>query len=201
MNNAAMKMYHARQKSELLGNLVDVLPDMPLEQFENELIQISNGRLNFAREEVDQTLTGEKIHVNMRLSVAPGYEDSLAKVIVSTIDITERKRAEETLKEKEWLLSEAQRIGHIGSWSYDIATDTLKYSDEMYHLLDISKEGFQHNSEGFLGVIYASDRPMVAKWMEDIRAGGQTRELAVAEAQLSLIRPGNQRALLGRPRT
>ncbi len=177
VNSAAMKVYHARQKSELLGNLADVFHNLPLEQFENELIQVANGRLNFEREEIDHTLTGEKIHVNVRWSVAPGYEDSLAKVIVSTVDITERKQAEETLREKERLLSEAQRIGHIGSWSYDILTDTLIYSDEMYRLFDVSPEEFQHNSEGFLGLIYSSDRPMVAKWMEGIQSGRQTREL------------------------
>ena len=97
VNNAALKLYHARKKSELRGTLADVLHAMPLAQFETELMQVANGRLNFEREEVDHTLTGEKIHVNVRWSVAPGYEDSLAKVIVSTIDITERKRADEKL--------------------------------------------------------------------------------------------------------
>jgi PAS domain S-box-containing protein len=106
VNSAAMKVYHARQKDELLGNLADVLPAMPLEHFEHELVQIANGRLNFEREEVDQTLTGEKIHVNIRWSVAPGYESSLAKVIVSTVDITERKEAEEEIKKQ---LAELQR--------------------------------------------------------------------------------------------
>ena len=98
VNNASMKLYHARQKSELLGSLADIFHIMLPEQFESELIQITNGRLNFEREQVDQTLTGEKIHVNMRWSVAPGYEDSLAQVIVSTVDVTERKLAEEQIQ-------------------------------------------------------------------------------------------------------
>jgi PAS domain S-box-containing protein/putative nucleotidyltransferase with HDIG domain len=93
------------------------------------------------------------------------------------LDITERKQAEEVLREKERLLSEAQRIGHIGSWSYDILTDTLQFSDEMYRLVDTSPQDFQHSKAGFLSLIYASDRPMVAKWMEHIRAGRQVEEL------------------------
>ena len=98
VNNASMKLYHARQKSELLGSLADVFNIVLPEQFESELIQIAQGRLNFEREQVDQTLTGEKIHVNMRWSVAPGYEDSLAQVIVSAVDVTERKQAEEQIQ-------------------------------------------------------------------------------------------------------
>lgn len=97
--------------------------------------------------------------------------------LVVAQDVTERKRAEEALQEKEQLLSESQRIGHVGSWSYDITTDTLQYSDEMYRLFDISKETFQHNREDFLSVIYSADRPTVAKWMQVIIAGRQVKEL------------------------
>src|SRR6266498_1893501 len=89
----------------------------------------------------------------------------------------ERRRAEETLREKERLLSEAQSIGHIGSWSLDILRDSLQFSDEMYHLLDISPSEFQHNSRGFLNIIYSADRPAAAKWMDEIKAGRQTKEL------------------------
>jgi len=60
VNNASMKLYHARQKSELLGSLAEVFRIVLPEQFEAELIQIANGRLNFEREQVDETLTGEK---------------------------------------------------------------------------------------------------------------------------------------------
>ena len=93
------------------------------------------------------------------------------------LDITERKQTEEALLDKDRLLSDAQRIGHIGSWSFDIPTDTLQYSDEMYRLLDASPEEFQHNSTGFLSLIYASDRPAVASWLEEIKAGRQVKEL------------------------
>jgi response regulator RpfG family c-di-GMP phosphodiesterase len=89
----------------------------------------------------------------------------------------ERSRAEEALREKEHLLSEAQRIGHIGSWSFDIVNDTLQYSDEMYRLLDISPKDFQHTREGFLNLMYSADRPIAAKWMDEIKAGRKTKEL------------------------
>ena len=103
-------------------------------------------------------------------------DDRDAALVVAQ-DITERKRAEEALQEKEHLLSEAQRIGHIGSWSYEITTDTLQYSEEMYRLFDISKEKFQHNQEEFLSLIYSADLPTIRNWMEGIRAGRQVKEL------------------------
>ena len=95
VNSTSVKLYHARSKAELIGSLTEVMPVIPVEQFERELIRIASGRLNFELESVDDTLTGEKIHVSLRWTVAPGYEDTLARVIVSTIDITERKHAEQ----------------------------------------------------------------------------------------------------------
>jgi response regulator RpfG family c-di-GMP phosphodiesterase len=89
----------------------------------------------------------------------------------------DRRRAEQELKEKERLLSEAQRIGHIGSWRYHIPGDTLQFSDEMYRLLDASPEIFPHTIQALLGLVDSEDRPAAAAWVDQIRAGRRVGEL------------------------
>lgn len=89
----------------------------------------------------------------------------------------ERRRAEEALRENERLLSEAQRIGHIGSWSLDLATNTLHFSDEMYRLLDTSPQDFVHTIEALVELVFTTDRPTVARWIDNIRTGRPTREI------------------------
>ncbi|MDQ2692713.1 MAG: GAF domain-containing protein, partial [Chloroflexota bacterium] len=89
----------------------------------------------------------------------------------------DRSRAEQQLREKEKLLSEAQRIGHIGSWSYDIRLGTLQFSDEMYRLLDVSPVRFEHTIDAFLNLIYSEDRPATQEWINLIRSGRMVREL------------------------
>jgi PAS domain S-box-containing protein len=49
-------------------------------------------------------------------------------------DITERKRAEETLRASEEDLRESQRIAHVGSWRLDLATNQVVWSDELYKM-------------------------------------------------------------------
>ena len=50
------------------------------------------------------------------------------------IDITERKRAEAALAEKELRLREAQAIAHVGSFHWDVADNTVAWSDELYRI-------------------------------------------------------------------
>ena len=49
-------------------------------------------------------------------------------------DITERKRVEEALRQNQQALNEAQRLAGVGSWQWDARTDTVIWSEELYHL-------------------------------------------------------------------
>jgi two-component system, cell cycle sensor histidine kinase and response regulator CckA len=49
-------------------------------------------------------------------------------------DITDRKRAEEALRHREMELKEAQRLAQVGSWEWEVSTDTISWSDELYRI-------------------------------------------------------------------
>jgi PAS domain S-box-containing protein len=48
-----------------------------------------------------------------------------------TVDITERKNNEESLRWKEFELKEAQRLAGVGSWHWEPETDTVVWSEEL----------------------------------------------------------------------
>lgn len=73
------------------------------------------------------------------------------------VDITERKQAEDILRNSEINLAEAQRIAHIGSWEWDMLTGALKWSKEMYRVFDISPETFDGKPESVLKVLHPDD--------------------------------------------
>lgn len=90
-----------------------------------------------------------------------------------------RKEAEEALRENERLLSEAQRIGHVGSWSLLLANETLQLSEEMYRLLDMTKEEFNHQLDDLLKLVYSTDRPSIQGWIDNLRNGFKAHELDI----------------------
>jgi PAS domain S-box-containing protein len=51
-------------------------------------------------------------------------------------DIEDRKRAEEKLGRSEAYLAEAQRMTHTGSWAWNVRTDALFWSQEIFRIYD-----------------------------------------------------------------
>jgi len=58
-------------------------------------------------------------------------------VAVHFHDVTDRKQAEERLRRSEAQLAEAQQLAHIGSWSWDLETDAIDWSDEHYRIVGL----------------------------------------------------------------
>src|SRR5262249_38988801 len=54
--------------------------------------------------------------------------------VACVTDITERKHAEDALRQREVELGEAQRLAHIGSWFWEAETDALVASDELLRI-------------------------------------------------------------------
>ncbi len=97
VNNATLKLLGTDNKEKLIADFNRLFNKQSLEVFREELITLAQGGLEFQSETVLLKHTGEKIHAVLCLRVAPGYETCLGKVMISLLDITDRKRAEEQL--------------------------------------------------------------------------------------------------------
>jgi PAS domain S-box-containing protein len=90
-----------------------------------------------------------------------GAEGAVVGVGVIVVDITERKRAEATLRHSQARLAEAQRIGNIGSWEWDLASGALTWSDQLYRMMDKDQADFLPTHEWFLAHLHPDDRQRV----------------------------------------
>lgn len=106
VNKATLMLFGAQSKKELLEGLGRVFTDRSLDAFKEELVALAEGQRVFEIETEHRTLAGEIKHVSIHLRVAPGAEDSLNKILVSILDVTERRRAEEELRQNRSFLTQ-----------------------------------------------------------------------------------------------
>ncbi|NTU75356.1 MAG: diguanylate cyclase, partial [Anaerolineaceae bacterium] len=98
VNKAAVKMAHAPDKSRLIGSMDQLFGSKIPVDFIQELVSVAEGKTEFDWEGVNYRLDGEQLVVSMRWSAAPGYEETLSKVLLSFTDITEQVHVQETLR-------------------------------------------------------------------------------------------------------
>jgi PAS domain-containing protein len=84
-----------------------------------------------------------------------------------TREISRCGSIEAELLEREARLKEAQRVAHVGSWDYNITTDSLRWSDEMCRVFGVTQEDFGGSYEAFLDAIDEEDRERVDKAYTD----------------------------------
>lgn len=120
LNRATIELYKAKNKNDLLRNVGKIFCDESLTGVVDEVLHIAEGVYDFEGETVNQTLDGQKINVFLHWAVAPGYEDTLSRVIISIIDITSQKKAEEAIR-----ISEARYRGLVENQTAIISREDL----------------------------------------------------------------------------
>jgi len=112
------KIITTKSKAIAISNLAKRMMGTPIPPYELE-IQTKDGEKGWG--EVNAT----------RIS----YEGKPANLTIFR-DITERKKAEEVLWEEQRKLKEAQRLGRIGNWDYDVDSQRIVWSDEVFVLYE-----------------------------------------------------------------
>jgi diguanylate cyclase (GGDEF)-like protein len=97
-NRKSVELFQAQTKDALVLHRVMIFRDVLVRHFRDELVDLWQGRFEYARKGVCYSLMGDPMDVDMRWVVLPGCEADLSHVLVAVTDITAQKRAEDHLK-------------------------------------------------------------------------------------------------------
>jgi PAS domain S-box-containing protein len=128
--NPAFERIFGYGLDELRGkNIVDLLPtpesrDVILRRMRSD----STASFEITATRKDRSL------VTAEITARPMTYQGRAARVVTVHDVTARRRAEAELRRREAQLAHAQAIAHMGSWDWDITTNSLTGSDEMYRI-------------------------------------------------------------------
>jgi PAS domain S-box-containing protein len=88
--------------------------------------------------------------------------DGHRAILAVAQDITERKQTERALRASEESLKRAQTIAQLGDWTWDLQTNKLRWSDEMYRIFGVDQASFTGDpSEVITTIIHPDDRERV----------------------------------------
>lgn len=108
------------------------------------------------------TKYGEKLFttwINIRLSET--------RSLGIGIDITERKKMEESLRERELLLNQTQEVASIGSYKFDFTKGKLSGSNVFYSLLGVDSS-FNTEKEKWISILHKDHRKDIVAYVEEI---------------------------------
>ena len=99
----------------------------------------------------------------------------------TTRDISERRQAEQQLRRSEALLKNAQRIGKIGGWEWDVDSQELFWTEETYSIHDFDPDdipsgGWEHVTRS-MECYEKEDRPRIRLAFERCVDTGEPYEL------------------------
>ncbi|MBW4681173.1 MAG: PAS domain-containing protein [Microcoleus vaginatus WJT46-NPBG5] len=126
---------------------------------------------------------GFYVWANLTLSLVRDVSGSPQYAISILEDITERKQGEETIRQREIemqsmvsLLAEAQKVAHVGWWEFDVVTQAVNWSDELFRIVGLEPSQPPPNFSEYLRMVHPDDIKVVTKAVKQVVNEGQSYE-------------------------
>ncbi len=111
-----------------------------------------------------------EITVNNMLDVA-----EVGGVVTYCKLIDDRKRWEEAWRRSEARVRQAQAVARVGTWSADLVTGHVEWSDERYRILNVEPGGATPTFATLLEAVHPDDRAALEEQRRLLHTGGRTQ--------------------------
>jgi PAS domain S-box-containing protein len=164
--NSAAERVFGWTRDEMLGRT-----DMPMVQDSRKdegaqlRATLRDGQGFSGYETVRQRKDGTLIDVSIAAAPVRDASGQVVSYMVVYSDVSERKLQEARL-------AEAQKLAHIGSWEWDLVSNRVTWSDELYRLWGLEPGSEQLTYESYLASVHPDDRGLVEAKVRQAYADG-----------------------------
>jgi PAS domain S-box-containing protein len=111
-------------------------------------------------------LPGDKVkYIKTYGHVVRDESGSAVRIIGINYDITNQKLSENLLREREFWLSESQKVGRVGSYIFDIQKSQWSSSDVLDDLFGIDKD-YDRSLEGWNNIVHPDDKQLMLDYVQ-----------------------------------
>jgi len=116
----------------------------------------------FAEEDVEffKILAGQ---LAIAIENARLFQEAQLHALQMEAKVEDLERGADALRKSQARLSEAQRIGRMGHWEWDVVQDKLEWSEEIYRIFGVASSGFGGTYEALLQLVHPEDRGFVRR--------------------------------------
>ena len=160
VNESAVRQYGWTRAQLLSMNVLDLLPPDDHPAFLEELLtRHPDGSGTGPARRHHRTRDGVLLTVEVQTNPLP-FEGRRGMLLVAR-DVTENDALQAALETTGDQLREAQSVAKVGIWEWDIPTNQVRWSDELYRIFGVSPQAFPGTFEGYMAAVHPEDRAMV----------------------------------------
>ncbi len=155
--NRTVERLYGYSPEELYGNPVFILNEDPEDRDEIQRNFLNRG---YWSGEVEQKRKdGTTFPALLSLFIVKDQDGRVDAVVASVRDITQRKRAEEKLREKEQRLQLALKGGGLGTWDWNIRTGQIRFSQRWAEMLGYDVREIKTRLDSWVELVHPDDYP------------------------------------------
>jgi len=100
---------------------------------------------------------GGLMYVDAAFAPLRDSSGTITHVVGTGVDTTARMQAERALADSEARLLEAQRVAHVGSWQWEVGSNRVSWSAELYRIYGLGRDQFDGSYQAFLARVHPDD--------------------------------------------
>ncbi|HEY5683623.1 MAG TPA: EAL domain-containing protein [Sulfuricaulis sp.] len=107
-------------------------------------------------------------------SAMPLYDadGGLQGAIVVNQDVTQMQQTQKALRENEDFLDRSQRVASVGSWEWDVVTQQVRWSEEMFRVYGMEKKDFDGTYASAIANTHPNDIALLERNIERVLRQG-----------------------------